>query len=262
MATIEIDRLNCEIRLLYPTNESVKKLEEWQEEINNYPIKIIPQNTITMEQMKLLYVLFKQFSEGIGWYDLGYTKDYLKDMFGGMYEIGEFSLSRFKKNPLTLDQATEFIQFIIETAINENINLYIYKPQEKKTRHIREIVPDIERYVIACLKNRCCAVCGLIHDFENGKIVDLEHYDNLNRLGGYEFDDGLQTRFLSLCRKHHTEIHSIPKQEFLEKYHLQAVYLNEKLVFELLNVYPNHFKLFRKRLKEGYYEGIIRKEKK
>ena len=48
MATIEVDRLNCEIRLLYPTNESVKKLAEWQEEINNYPIKIIPQNTITI----------------------------------------------------------------------------------------------------------------------------------------------------------------------------------------------------------------------
>ena len=28
MATVEIDRLNCEIRLLYPTNESVKKLAE------------------------------------------------------------------------------------------------------------------------------------------------------------------------------------------------------------------------------------------
>ena len=125
MATIEIDRLNCEIRLLYPTNESVKKLEEWQDEINNYPIKIIPQNTITMEQMKLLYVLFKQFSEGIEWYYLGYTKDYLKDMFSSIYEIGEFSLSPFKKNPLTLDQATEFIQFIIEHGIENNINLYI-----------------------------------------------------------------------------------------------------------------------------------------
>ena len=54
MAIAEIDRLNCEIRLLYPTNESVKKLAEWQEEINNYPIKIIPQNTITDEQI-LLY---------------------------------------------------------------------------------------------------------------------------------------------------------------------------------------------------------------
>lgn len=257
MAFAEIDRQGGVIRLIYPTNESVKKIQEWEDELNNYSIEIIPQNTITEEQMRLCYVLFKQFGEALG-YTVGEAKELLKDMYSFDYEIGEFSLSPHKKNTLTLEQATEFIQFIIETAINENINLYIYKPQEKKTRHIREIVPDIERYVIACLKNRCCAVCGAIHDFENGKIIDLEHYDNISRLGGYEFDDGLQTRFLPLCRQHHTEIHSIPKQEFLEKYHLQAVYLNEKLVFELLDVYPNHFKLFRKRLKEGYYKEMSR----
>ena len=57
------------------------------------------------------------------------------------------------------------------------------------------------------------------------------------------------------------EIHNIPKKEFIEKYHLQPVWLNEQLVYELLGVYPNHFKLFRKRLKEGYYDGLIRREK-
>ena len=260
MATIEIDRLNCEIRLLYPTNESVKKLEEWQEEINNYPIKIIPQNTITMEQMKLLYVLFKQFSEGIGWYDLGYTKDYLKDMFGGIYEIGEFSLSPFKKNPLTLDQATEFIQFIIETAINENINLYIYKPQEKKTRHIREIVPDIERYVIACLKNRCCAVCGKEHNEYNE--IQLDHYDTVaSTVGTYENDDGLHGRFLPLCSYHHFEKHSKSLKEFEEKYHIEGVYLNPQLVYDLLPVYKNHFKKFRKQYKEGKYGNLERSKR-
>lgn len=222
MATVEIDRLNCEIRLLYPTNESVKKLAEWQEEINNYPIKIIPQNTITTEQMKLLYVLFKQFSEGIEWYDLGYTKDYLKDMFSGIYEIGDFSLSPFKKNPLTLDQATEFIQFIIEHGIENNINLYIQDKNTGVKRHIREIVPDIQRYVIRCLRERVCCVCGEKHDFKNGKIVDLEHYDNVSSTATtYDLDDGLQSRFLTLCRKHHMEIHNIPKKEFIEKYHLQ-----------------------------------------
>ena len=252
MAFVEIDRLNGVMRVIYPTNESVKKIKEWEEELNNYSIEIIPQNTITEEQMRLCYVLFKQFGEALG-YTVSEAKELLKDMYSFNYDIGEFSLSPNKRNTLTLEQATEFIQFIIETAINENINLYIYKPKDKKIRHIREIVPDIERYVIACLKNRCCAVCGAIHDFENGKIVDLEHYDNVNRLGGYEHDTGLETRFLSLCRKHHFEIHSIPKQEFLEKYHLQAVYLNEKLVFELLNVYPNHFKKFKENYKKGIY---------
>ena len=82
----------------------------------------------------------------------------------------------------------------------------------------------------------------------------------MNEIGGYEFDTGLETRFLSLCRWHHAEIHSMPKEEFLEKYHLEPVYLNERLVYEILEVYPNHFKLFRKRLKEGYYRGIVKEE--
>ena len=53
-----------------------------------------------------------------------------------------------------------------------------------------------------------------------------------------------------------------PRKEFIEKYILEPVWLNEQLVYELLDKYPNHFKLFRKRLKEGYYDGLIRKEKK
>ena len=161
-----------------------------------------------------------------------------------------------KKNALTLEQATNFIQFIIEFAIEQDVNLYILDPKDKRARHIREIVPDIQRYVISCLRKRVCCVCGRTHNEYNA--VDLEHYDNVNEIGGYDFDTGLETRFLSLCRHHHTEIHNIPKQEFLEKYHLEPVYLNERLVYELLEVYPNHFKLFRKRLKEGYYRGIIK----
>ena len=46
MAFVEIDRKNMQIRIIYPTNASVKKLVEYEEELNNYPIKIIPQNTI------------------------------------------------------------------------------------------------------------------------------------------------------------------------------------------------------------------------
>lgn len=252
MAYADIDTENCQIRIIYPTNATVKKIEEWEETLNNYPVKIIPQNTITDEQMRLIYVLFKQYGEELG-YTMIEMKELLKEEFCFNQEIGDFSLSPYKKNPLTLEQATEFIQFIIEHAINDNINLYIQDKRTRVKRHIREIVPDIQRYAIACLRSRTCCVCGEIHDFKNGKIVDLEHYSNVSRIGGYEFDDGLQSKFLSLCRKHHTEIHSISKKEFLEKYHLEAVYLNEKLVYELLDIYPNHFKLFRKRLKEGYY---------
>lgn len=245
MAYAEIDRANGVIKLYYPTNNSARKIEEWEEELNNYIIEIVPQNTITGEQMRLLYVLFKQFSEGLEWYDIQLTKDYLKAEFGDIYELGDFSISPNKKGCLTLEQATEFIQFIIELALEHNINLYILDKNTKIKHHIRGIVPDLQRYTIKCLKERICCVCGQKHDYETGKIIDLEHYDNVNRIGGYKYDDGLQTRFLSLCRKHHTEIHSIPKSEFIEKYHIEPVYLNEKLVKELKEVYKNHFKAFK-----------------
>ena len=255
MPYAEIDREKMLIKIIYPTNSPIKKLVEYEKELNNYPIKIIPQNTITVEQMRLLYILFAQFSEGVEWYDTKLSKDYLKAEFGQIYELGEFSISPNKKNCLTLEQATEFIQFIIETGIEHNINLYI---QDKKTnvkKHIREIVPDIQRYIIKCLRERVCCVCGKRHDEYN--TIDLEHYDNISSTSTtYELDDGLQGRFLTLCREHHSNIHSIPKNEFIENYHLQPVYLNEQLVYELLKIYPNHFKLFRKRLKEGYYKNV------
>lgn len=255
MALAEIDRLNGEIKIIYPTNQNIKKITEWEQEINNYPIKIIPQNTITSEQMKLLYVLFKQYGEEIG-YTMLEMKEVLKEEFGFEYELGYFSLSPYKKNPLTLELATEFIQWIIEHALENNVNLYILDRKNNIQKHIREIVPDIQRYVIKCIKERICCVCGKKHDVPNGKIVDLEHYDNVNTIGGYEFDDGLKTRFLTLCREHHQQIHNLPKEEFLKKYILEAVYLNPKIVFEILKTYPNHFKLFRKRLKEGYYKNL------
>ncbi len=260
MAFVKIDRKNMQIRIIYPTNASAKKVLEYEEELNNYPIKIIPQNTITDEQMRLLYVLFKQYGEEIG-YTMVEMKELLKEMFCFNQEMGDFSLSPYKKNPLTKEQATEFLQFIIEQAIENGINLFIKDTKTNSKRHISRIVPDIQRYTIKCLRQKVCAICGSIHDPDNNKFIELDHWDNVNQLGGYEFDDGLQTRFISLCHKHHIEKHNIGREDFSDKYHIEGVYLNEQLVYELLDVYPSHFKLFKKRLKENFYKNIVRRTK-
>jgi len=85
------------------------------------------------------------------------------------------------------------------------------------------------------LKVRKCAVCG-----ENE--ADLEHWDSVNSIGGYKFDDGLKTRFISLCRKHHQEKHNIEIIQFKEKYNLEGIFLNEKQVEILKKIYKNQFK--------------------
>lgn len=123
-------------------------------------------------------------------------------------------------------------------------------------------VPEIGRFVIACLRARRCAVCGKVHDFHNGDIVDLEHWNTISSSAGtYENDDGLKNPFITLCREHHMIKHAIGKEKFQEKYIVGGVWLNPQLVYELLDIYPNHFALFRKKLKNGEYDDVIVKEK-
>ena len=50
-------------------------------------------------------------------------------------------------------------------------------------------------------------------------------------------------------------------KEFEEKYHIEGVYLNPQLVYDLLPVYKNHFKKFRKQYKEGKYGNLERSKR-
>ena len=251
MANAEIS--NQEIIITLPVEKVYPGIKEKLEEyLNHFPIKVIPVKKLSQAQNGLIHVLLKQFGDEVG-YTLIEIKELMKEQFAISTDRLDFSTAK-----CDMETANEFISFIIEQALELGINLYILCKYDKRYKHILEIDNITQRYVIACLRKRVCCVCGRPHNEYN--TVDLEHYDNVNEIGGYEFDTGLETRFLSLCRYHHTEIHNVPKQEFLEKYHLEPVYLNERLVYELLGVYPNHFKLFRKRLKEGYYRGIIKEK--
>ena len=145
-----------------------------------------------------------------------------------------------------------------QNAIENNVKLFIKDTKTSTVKHISKIVPDISRYVIKCLKTKICAVCGSVHSPDNNKFIELDHYDNVSSTATtYDLDDGLQGRFISLCHKHHLEKHNIGREDFSDKYHIEGVYLNEQLVYNLLDVYPSHFKLFRKRLKNGEYDDVI-----
>ncbi|MGL5428954.1 MAG: putative HNHc nuclease, partial [Cetobacterium sp.] len=109
----------------------------------------------------------------------------------------------------------------------------------KTFKSTRDICPDIQRYTIACLRNKVCAICGRVG-------ADLHHWDNVNSIGGYEFDDGLKTRFMSLCREHHNLFHSIGEKDFEKRYHITGVWLNPTMVMDLKKVYSGHFKSFKK----------------
>ena len=248
MAYTEIS--NQEIIITLPVEKVYPGIKEKLEEyLNHFPIKVIPVKKLSQAQNGLIHVLLKQFGDEIG-YTLIEIKELMKEQFAIATDKLDFSTAK-----CDMETANEFISFIIEQALELGINLYILGKHDKRYKHILEIDNITQRYVIACLKSRTCAICGR-------KGADLHHWKTIaSAAGTYENDDGLKTPFMSLCRIHHNEFHEKGQKEFEEKYHIEGVWLNPQLVYELLEVYPNHFKLFRKRLKEGYYRGIIKEEK-
>ena len=247
MAYMEI--ANEEIVITLPVEKVYPGLKQQIEErLNHYPITVIPVKRLSKAQNGLIHVLLKQFGEELGW-TMQDMKEYQKEQFALSRDLGKFSTAN-----CDMEMANDFIAFIIEQALENEINLYVLNKHDNRYKSILKVDKTTERYVIACLRAKTCAICGR-------KGVDLHHWKTIaSAAGTYENDDGLKTPFMSLCRIHHNEFHEIGQKEFEEKYHIEGVWLNPQLVYELLEVYPNHFKLFRKRLKEGYYRRIVKEE--
>nr|DAU42943.1 MAG TPA: Putative HNHc nuclease [Caudoviricetes sp.] len=223
--------------------------EQLEEHLKKLKIRVIPIKKLTKAQNGLIHVLLKQFADELGW-TMQDMKEYQKEQFALSRDLEKFSTAS-----CDMEMANDFIAFIIEQALENEINLYILNKHDNRYKIILNIDKTTERYVIACLRAKTCAICGR-------KGADLHHWKTIaSAAGTYENDDGLKTPFMSLCRIHHNEFHEKGQKEFEEKYHIGGVWLNPQLVYELLGVYPNHFKLFRKRLKDGYYRGIIKEEK-
>jgi len=232
------------VEKIYP---SLKK--QLEEHLRKLKITVIPIKKLTKAQNGLIHVLLKQFADELGW-TMQDMKEYQKEQFALSKDLEKFSTAS-----CDIETANEFISFIIEQALELGINLYILGGHDKRYKHILEIDNVTQRYVIACLKNKTCAICG------RNAGVELDHWKTVaSSVGNYENDDGLHNPFISLCSQHHMEKHDIGVESFKNKYYIEGVWLNPQLVYELLEVYPNHFKLFRKRLKEGHYRGIIKEK--
>ena len=78
-----------------------------------------------------------------------------------------------------------------------------------------EYVDDIDDYVLACLTQKKCVICG--------KKADLNHVDSvgMGRNRDEIIHEGMTV--LPLCREHHTEAHTIGRDSFETKYHIHGV---------------------------------------
>ena len=135
----------------------------------------------------------------------------------------EFMLSRmegmerrlFSLSNCDVTTAREFINFLVEFIIENDIPTRI---------PLIENCEDIERYVYACLLNKKCAVCGRHADLHhcNGSVVGMgRNRKEICHIG---------MRTLPLCREHHTEIHAVGQEDFLKRYIIEPVRIDERIV--------------------------------
>ncbi len=156
-------------------------------------------------QRSYIYALFKDISESTG-YGLDETKEMFKAAYCQSKEIEPFSLSDCSN-----ELAADFMHFIAEFCLDHGIEL-----QEPPNKRLN----DLERYQVACIKNRACCVCGKQNS-------DIHHYDAIGiKYQRGKAEDEATLRKMCLCRTHHTEAHNIGRETFCEKYHVEPVLYN------------------------------------
>ena len=120
----------------------------------------------------------------------------------------------FSLSDCDMSTAREFITYLIDFIIANDIPTRV---------PLIDNCDDIAAYMYACTMHRKCAVCGKaadIHHCEGSRIGAGVDRTKIHQLG---------REVLPLCRVHHTELHAMPESEFIAKYHLEKVKLDEAL---------------------------------
>jgi len=159
---------------------------------------------ITESQRKKIYAFIRDIANYYG-DSLESMKEILKSEFIRGSQWDDFSLSNCSS-----ELASEFIDFLINFAFENGVPM---------SEHPLKRVDDIERYLAACLKHGVCCVCGA-----DGEV---HHVDMIGMGRDRAKVDDSQYRKMCLCRKHHTECHTIGPKAFEEKYHVYGVVWEE-----------------------------------
>ncbi len=177
-------------------------------------ISFIDSRPLSDKQRRMCYALIGAISE---W--SGSSVDDIKTAFKLEFWAGEvdtiadkiFSLSNA---PMSL--VAEFQRFLVGFIISNGV---------PTKRPLLEYVDDVENYTYLCLIHKKCAVCG--------RRADLHHVDAIGMGNDRTAVTHLGREVISLCREHHTEIHSIGKAEFMAKYHLDGGIEADKTILKI-----------------------------
>ena len=172
---------------------------------------------ISPEQRRKCYALLGEIAEYTDGIRTAETVDEQKRLLKMEFMLKRMEATErrmFSLADCDMSTAREFITYLIDFIIANDIPTRV---------PLIDNCDDIAAYMYACTMNRKCAVCGKpadIHHCEGSRIGAGVDRTKVHQLG---------REVLPLCRVHHTELHTMPESEFVKKYHLQKVKLDEAL---------------------------------
>lgn len=168
--------------------------------IKTAEIRFYDGRTITAEQRKKAYATMADIAKWTGEMP-EIMKEWLKYL-----HIARTGSEYFSLSDCSVDTAREFINTVLDYALEMGIELTDFAVNR---------TDDTSRYLYSCMKNKRCAVCG--------RDGEVHHVDTIGMGNDRRKVDDSKYRKICLCRKHHTEIHTIGTTRFEEKYHVYGI---------------------------------------
>lgn len=183
-------------------------------EYKEVDIQLIDSRPLSDKQRRSCYAMIREIARWSG-DDERSMKEILKIDFwcGELLEIADrmFSLSNAPMSIVAAFQSW-LAKFIVQNDIPTSVPMLDY-------------VDDLESYTYACLAAKKCVICG--------KRADLHHVYPLGMGANREevIHEGMEV--LPICREHHTEIHTIGRDTFMAKYHLNGGVTADKTICKI-----------------------------
>lgn len=164
-------------------------------------VQLIDSRPLSDKQRRACYALLREISDYTG-QGLDPTKEWMKIKF--IAEDLEQTADRiFSLSNAPMSLVCAFQRFIVRFILEWDIPCSF---------PLLDMVDDVQDYIYSCLINKKCCICG--------QHTDLHHVERVGMGRNREeiIHEGMEV--LPLCREHHTEAHTMPDEEFFDKYHL------------------------------------------
>lgn len=177
-------------------------------------VEPIDSRKLSDKQRKMCYALINAIAE---W--SGSTTEEIKEVFKLDFwaeRVDTLADKIFSLSDAPMSLVAEFQRFLVGFIISNDVPV---------KRPLLEYVDDIEHYTYMRVIHKKCVVCG--------KRSDLHHIDAIGMGSDRTQVQHFGREVLSLCREHHTEIHTIGKSEFMSRYHLTGGVIADKTILKI-----------------------------